>query len=143
MAGPLQIQLTATAEATYAQCFREADSCVSKGDETSPKVTFFRALDEALTNGIPSDPFNQKNALSGGLSNVFRFGTENLRICYLGYGRQRRIIVLYICQACDDENDSYATFAYMVMSGKFDAAFASLGIKPPDRRAMMPGPIVN
>jgi hypothetical protein len=143
MAGPLQIQLTATAEATYAKLWWEADGCISKGDQTNPKVTFFRALDEALNTGIAADPFNPKNALSGVLSNVFRFGKENLRICYLGHGRQRRIIVLYICESGDQEGDSYATFAYMLMSGKFDAAFASLGIKPPDRRALMPSPAVN
>jgi hypothetical protein len=51
--------------------------------------------------------------------------------------------VLYICESGDQEGDSYATFAYMLMSGKFDAAFASLGIKPPDRRALMPSPAVN
>jgi len=82
-------------------------------------------------------------ALSGSLSNLFRFSRENLRLCYLGHGEQRRIIVLYICQSSEEENESYATFTYMVMSGKFDAAFASLGLRPPDRQGLLPHPSVN
>jgi len=139
----LQIQLTVTAETAYMRCCDEAESCILKGDECNPKVKFFRALDEALTKGIPSDPFNQKMALSGSLSSIFRFSQENLRVCYLGHGQQRRIIVLYICQSSAEETDSYATFAYMVMSGKFDAAFASLGLRPPDRQGFFPSPSIN
>lgn len=143
MTGRLQVQLTATAHASYAKSHGEAESCISQGDESNPKVRYFQQLDEALTKVIPSDPFNKQIALSGCLSNIFRFSQERLRICYLGHGAQRRIIVLYICQACADENDSYATFAYMVMSGKFDAAFASLGLRPPDREGIFQIPSVN
>lgn len=143
MSGQLQIQLTATAEATYSRCWSEAEECIANGDEHNPKVKFFRILKDALTVGIPSDPFNRKMALAGSLSNIFRFSRENLRICYLGHGKQRRIVVLCICQAGAEESDSYATFAYMVMSGKFDAAFACLGLKPPDREGLLPNPSVN
>jgi hypothetical protein len=143
MSGQLQIQLTATAEADYTHFCVEAESCITMGDDCNPKVKLFRMLDEALTKTIPSDPFNQKIALSGPLSSIFRFSREDLRVCYLGHGQQRRIIVLYICQASGEENDSYATFAYMVMSGKFDAAFASLGLKLPDRHAYFPSPSIN
>jgi hypothetical protein len=139
----LQIQLTATAESAYVHCAEEADHCISVGDERSPKVKFFRTLDEALSKDIPSDPFNQKIALSGSLSNLFRYSRENVRLCYLGRGDQRRIIVLYICQSTEDENQSYATFTYMVMSGKFDAAFASLGLSLPDRQSFLPNPRLN
>jgi hypothetical protein len=143
MTGQLQVQLTATAQTTYANSYGEAESCISKGDESNPKVKFFRDLDEALTKVIPSDPFNQRIALSGCMSSIFRFSRESLRICYLGHGPQRRIIVLYICQSCADENESYAKFTYMVMSGKFDAAFASLGLKPPDRQGILQTPSIN
>jgi hypothetical protein len=143
MSGQLQIQLTATAEATYSRCSGEAEECIAKGDESNPKVKFFQTLKDALTEGIPSDPFNRKMALSGSLSNIFRFSKENLRICYLGQGQQRRIVVLYICQSTAEEDDCYAQFAYIVLSGKFDAAFASLGLRPPDRQGVFPGPIVN
>jgi len=143
MNAPFQIQFTATAEATYSEFYKEAANCLAAGDERNPKVTLFRSLEEALTKGIPSDPFNQKNALSGSLSNVFRFSRENVRICYLGHERDPRIIVLYICQSRAEESSSYATFTWMVMSGKFDAAFASLGLNPPDRRALTPSPTVN
>jgi hypothetical protein len=143
MGGQLQIQLTATAEAAYSRFCNEAENCVARGDESNPHVKFFRALNDALAKDIPSDPFNRKMALSGSLSNIFRFSRENLRICYLGHGQQRRIIVLYICQSKAEESDSYATFAYMVMSGKFDGAFASLGLKPPDRQGRFPSPSIN
>jgi len=143
MGGQLQIQLTATAEAAYLRFSDEAENCTAKGDECNPQVKFFRALNDALTKDIPSDPFNRKMALSGSLSNIFRFSRENLRICYLGHGQQRRIIVLYICQSKAEESNSYATFAYMVMSGKFDAAFTSLGLKPPDRQGLFPSPSIN
>jgi|HubBroStandDraft_4_1064222.scaffolds.fasta_scaffold07294_2 hypothetical protein len=139
----LQIQLTATAESVYTRCSEEADQCISNGDARNPKVKFFRTLDDALSNGIPSDPFNQKIALSGSLSSIFRFSQDNLRVCYLGHGEQRRIIVLYICQSSAEENESYARFTYMVMSGKFDAAFASLGLRLPDRQGLLPNPRVN
>jgi hypothetical protein len=139
----LQIQLTATAESIYTRCSEEADHCISSGDDRNPKVKFFRTLDDALNSGIPSDPFNQKIALSGTLSDLFRFSQDNLRVCYLGHGEQRRIIVLYICQASAEEYESYATFTYMVMSGKFDAAFASLGLRLPDRQGLFPSPRVN
>jgi hypothetical protein len=121
----------------------EAKSCTSKGDDCKPKVKFFRMLNEALTKTIPSDPCNQKMALAGPLSSIFRFSCEDLRVCYLGQGQERRIIVLYICQDSGEENDSYATFAYMVMSGRFDAAFTSLGLEPPDRRGLFPAPSIN
>jgi hypothetical protein len=143
VSGQLQIQLTATAEATYTRCRDEAAICIASGDECDPKVKLFQALDEALTKTIPADPFNQKMALAGSLCNIFRFSGENLRVCYLGHGPQRRIIVLYICQSSAEESDSYATFAYMVMSGKFDSAFASLGLKPPDRDGSFPSPPIN
>ena len=143
MSGRLQIQLTATAETEYTHLCEEAESCISKGDDSNPKVKLFRALEEVLTKIIPSDPFNQKMALSGPLSSIFRFSREDLRVCYLGQGQESRIIVLYICQASGEEDDSYATFAYMVMSGKFDAAFASLGLKPPDRQGGFPSPSIN
>ncbi len=143
MSGQLQIQLTATAETEYTHFCDEAESCISKGDDCNPKVKLFRTLDEALTKTIPSDPFNRKMALSGPLSSIFRFSLEDLRVCYLGQGQESRIIVLYICQASGEEDDSYATFAYMVMSGKFDAAFASLGLKPPDRTGCFPSPSIN
>jgi hypothetical protein len=139
----LQIQLTATAESVYRRCSEEADLCISNGDDRNPKVKFFRMLDDALSSAIPSDPFNQKIALSGSLSSLFRFSRENLRLCYLGHGEQRRIIVLYICQSSEEENESYATFTYMVISGKFDAAFASLGLRVPDRQGLFPHPRVN
>jgi hypothetical protein len=139
----LQIQLTATAQSAYTRCSNEAEQCISTGDERNPKVKFFRTLDDALTNRIPADPFNQKIALSGSLSNLFRFSQDNLRVCYLGHGEQRRIIVLYICQASAEEHESYATFTYMVMSGKFDAAFASLGLQLPDRQGFFPSPRLN
>jgi hypothetical protein len=143
VSGQLQIQLTATAEAVYMRCRDEAAACIATGDKCNPKIKLFQALDEALTKTIPADPFNQKMALAGSLSNIFRFSGENLRVCYLGHGSQRRIIVLYICESSAEETDSYATFAYMVMSGKFDAAFASLGLRPPDRDGFFPSPSVN
>jgi hypothetical protein len=143
MSGQLRIQLTATAEAAYSRFSDEAEACLSKGDECNPKVKFFHMLNDALTKIIPADPFNRNMALSGSLSNVFRFNQENLRICYLGHGQQRRIIVLYICQSKAKESDSYATFTYMVMSGKFDAAFTSLGLRPPDRQRLFPTPPIN
>lgn len=143
MGGQLQIQLTATAEAAYLRFCNEAEDCIARGDESNSQVKFFRALNDALAKDIPSDPFNRKMALSGSLSNIFRFSRESLRICYLGHGPQRRIIVLYICRSHADENESYARFAYMVMSGKFDAAFASLGLKVPDRQGFFPSPSIN
>jgi mRNA-degrading endonuclease RelE of RelBE toxin-antitoxin system len=143
MSGQLQIELTATAEAAYSRFSDEAEACLSKGDECNPKVKFFHILNEALTKIIPADPFNRNMALSGSLSNIFRFSQENLRICYLGHGEQRRVVVLYICQSTAKESDSYATFAYMVMSGKFDGAFASLGLKPPNREGFFPSPSIN
>lgn len=141
MSGQLQIQLTATAEATYARYYEEAEGC--KGDGSNPKVKLFRTLDEALTKVIPSDPFNSQIALSGCLSDIFRFRRETLRICYIGHGPQRRIVVLYICESCAEESDSYVTFAHMVMSGKFDAAFTSLGLRPPDREGIFQNPQIN
>jgi hypothetical protein len=143
VSGQLQIQLTATAEKAYSLCHDEAASCLANGDNCNTKVKLFQALDEALTKSIPSDPFNQKMALAGALCNIFRFSGENVRVCYLGHGPQRRIIVLYICQPSAEESGSYATFAYMVLSGKFDAAFASLGLRPPSRDGFFPGPSIN
>jgi hypothetical protein len=143
MDGQLQIQLTASAEAAYSRFRDEAENSIARGDECNAQVKFFSALNDALAKDIPSDPFNSNMALSGSLSNIFRFSRENLRICYLGHGQQRRIIVLYICQSKAKESDSYATFAYMVMSGKFDAAFTSLGLKPPDRQGLFPNPSIN
>jgi hypothetical protein len=143
MSGQLQVQLTETAEATYAGYYRDAEGCILKGDESSPKVKAFRDLEEALTKTIPANPFNQKIALAGYLSTIFRFSKEGLRICYLGHGAQRRIVILYISEAGAEEAECYATFIYMVMSGKFDAAFTSLGLTPPNRSGSSHRPSIN
>jgi hypothetical protein len=49
MSGQLQIQLTATAEATYSRCSGEAEECIARGDECNPKVKVFQTLKDALT----------------------------------------------------------------------------------------------
>ena len=143
MSGELQVQLTATAENAYIRYYRDAEGCLSQGDSSSPKVKLLRDLDEALTKNIPSDPFNQKTALAGYLSNIFRYSKDSLRICYVGLEAQQRIVVLYICEAGTGEAESYAMFTYMVMSGEFDAAFVSIGLPPPPRSGFHQGPPIN
>ncbi|HKW57507.1 MAG TPA: hypothetical protein VJN42_09130 [Candidatus Acidoferrum sp.] len=143
MSGQLQVQLTETAEAAYAGYYRDAEGCILEGDESSPKVKALRDLEEALTTTIPANPFNQKIALAGYLSTIFRFSKERLRICYLCHGLQRRIVILYICEAGAEEAECYATFTYMVMSGEFDAAFVSLGLTPPSRSGLTQRPSIN
>lgn len=141
MSPAYSVELTATAEATFRRMYNEAQECIYSGDGSNSKVTQFRMVEEIITKIIPHEPFSITRALSGKLSNFFRVKKGRIRVCYVGSSEHRKIVVLYISETPrkqGDINDPYAIFTKIVMSGKFDEAIASLGIKPPDRKSLSP-----
>jgi mRNA-degrading endonuclease RelE of RelBE toxin-antitoxin system len=137
MSPAYDVELTATAEATFSRLYHEAQERIDAGDESNQKVTLFRMVEEMIAKLIPHEPFSPARALSGKLSNFFRIKKGRIRICYVGSSEQRRIIVLYISETPrkqGDVNDPYAIFTKMVKSGRFDKAIANLGIKTPNRK---------
>lgn len=138
---PYEVELTATAEATFSKLYLEAKECIESGDESNSKVKLYRMVEELLIKIIPQDPFSTSRSLSGRLSNFFRVKKGRIRVCYVGSSKQKKIYVLYISETLrkdGDKNDPYAIFTRMVMSGKFDDTIAKLGVRPPDRRAGPP-----
>jgi mRNA-degrading endonuclease RelE of RelBE toxin-antitoxin system len=136
MPSPYEVELTATAEATFSKLYLDAQECIESGDETNFKVKLYRMVEELLTKIIPQDPFSPSRALSGSLSNFFRVKKGRIRVCYVGSSKKKKIYVLYISETLrkdGDKNDPYAIFTRLARSGKFDDAIAKLGLKSPGR----------
>jgi len=141
MSKDYEVELTASAEATFKRLYDEAQECMDAGDEHNSKVTLFRMVEEIVTKIVPHDPFSPSRALSGKLSNFFRIKKGRLRVCYVGSSKQNKIIILYISETPrkeGDKHDPYAIFTKMVMSGQFDETIARLGVEPPDRESLSP-----
>jgi mRNA-degrading endonuclease RelE of RelBE toxin-antitoxin system len=105
---------------------------MDSGDTSNAKVKLLRAVDDAIDNIIPHDPFSLGNALSGSLSNIFRAKKGRMRIYYAASSKDRRIVILYISESlrkAGDAHDPYSVFARLVLQGRFDEVFASLGIR--------------
>lgn len=127
-----RVELTPTAEKLYRKMHDDAEACINSGDTTNAKVKLLRAVDDAIDNIIPHDPFNIGNALSGSLSNIFRVKKGRLRIYYAASSKDRRIVILYISETlrkAGDAHDPYSVFARLVLQGKFNEVFASLGVR--------------
>ena len=130
------VELTPTAEATYRKIHDDAQACTKVGDTSNAKLTLLRMVDEAIDKIIPHNPFSVGNALSGPLSNVFRVSKGRLRIYYAASSKERKIIVLYISETLrkdGDARDPYSLFTRMVLSGRFDEVFTTLGVRVPPR----------
>jgi hypothetical protein len=55
-----------------------------------------------------------------------------LRIYYAASSKERKIVILYISESlrkAGDAHDPYSVFARMVLKGRFDEVFASLGVR--------------
>jgi mRNA-degrading endonuclease RelE of RelBE toxin-antitoxin system len=133
------VVLTPTAETIYRKIHADAEACSNSGDTSNAKVKLLRAVDDAIDNVIPHDPFSLGNALSGSLSNIFRVKKGRLRIYYAASSKDHRIVILYISESlrkAGDAHDPYSVFARLVMQGRFDEVFASLGV----RKGLSPQP---
>ncbi len=130
----MEPELSATAERVYRKLYEEAQRCLKKNDQTNSRVTTFNMIDEAITTIIPSDPIDPERALSKPLSNIFRLKKGRWRICYIASSAEGRIVILFISdtpQKEGDINDPYNIFTKMILAGRYDDLFASLGIKNP------------
>ena len=129
-----RIDLSLTAEKTYIDLFEKAKPHLEAGNTTHPLVKRLRIVDECIDSIIPNQPFSKEKALSGVLSTIFRVKKGRMRICYIGSSAAYHIIVLYISETDrkdGDRNDPYMIFSKMVLSGKFDNFFDTLGMKRP------------
>ncbi len=136
MATSYVVELTAEAEKVYARLHDEALKCLERGDPANSKVTTFNMVEEVLDKIIPHDPFNPSRALTGTFSNIFRIKKGRMRVCCIGSSREKKIIVLYISDTPRKEgdiNDPYSVFSRLVLSGKFDKFFETIGVRRPDR----------
>jgi mRNA-degrading endonuclease RelE of RelBE toxin-antitoxin system len=134
MADKYEVELTATAEATYNRIFTEAQACIKAGDLANSKVTLLKQVDEVIDNFIPHDPCNPQRALRGPLTNIFRISKGRMRICYVASSHSKKVVVLYISDTprkSGDASDPYSIFTRMVLSGKFDEVFTRLGVRHP------------
>jgi mRNA-degrading endonuclease RelE of RelBE toxin-antitoxin system len=138
MAKPYDVELTVTAEETYARISMDAQECIKVGDLANSKVILLKQVDEVIDTLIPHDPFNPQRALRGPLSNIYSVSKGRMRVCYVGSPQHRKIAVLYFTETprkAGNINDPYSVFARLVLSGKFDEVFIKLGVRRPIRQA--------
>jgi hypothetical protein len=133
---PYVLEMTESAKAVYVQMHRQCKEAEERGDLSNHNCTSFRMVQDTIKRVIPSDPLNKRYALSGDLSNIFRIKKGRLRICWIASSAQRRICILFISDTPrkeGDVNDPYALFTSMVMSGRFNDVFGTIGVKVPPR----------
>jgi mRNA-degrading endonuclease RelE of RelBE toxin-antitoxin system len=129
---PYEVDMTATAEATYVELHRKAKEAEHQGNYSSAHITTFEMIRDAVKRIIPNDPINKSHALRGDLSNIFRLRKGRLRICWIASSKMRRICILLISESLrkeGDANDPYVIFQNMINSGTFDAVFADFGVR--------------
>ncbi|MGA3262920.1 MAG: hypothetical protein ABSC47_02620 [Terracidiphilus sp.] len=95
---PYTVEMTASAEAVYADLYRKAKAAEANGRHESAHCTIFNMVKEAVKTIIPNDPLNKRYALRGKLSNIFRLRKGRLRICWIVSSQMRRICILFIAQ---------------------------------------------
>lgn len=135
---PYEVRLTSTAERVYTEIASRVIAAEERGEQHTAHHTTLRMIDEVLDVIIPRNPIDRKHALSGNLSNIFRFKKGRIRICWIASSAQRVVQVLFISDTLrkeGDRRDPYEVFGKLVQSGEFDAIFDGLGIKRPERRA--------
>ncbi len=128
---PEEIDMTATAEATYSQFYRRSREAEQNGNYASAHCTTFSLVRDAIRI-IATDPYNKKYALRGGLSNIFRMKKGRLRICWISSSKLHRVCILFISETLrkeGDANDPYAIFQGMIDSGRFDGIFEQFGVR--------------
>jgi hypothetical protein len=106
----------------------------ARGDMNSAHHTPLRMVNEVLDVVIPHDPINRRHALSGFLSNIFRYSKGRMRICWIASSEKRQVTVLFISDTprkAGDRSDPYVMFEQMVRSGTFDRVFSDLGVRRP------------
>lgn len=89
-------------------------------------------VDEVLDRIIRQNPIDRRHALSGDLSNIFRFRKGRMRICWIASSARRQVVVLFISDTPRKEGDAYdpyELFGRRVLSGQFNAFFERLGVK--------------
>jgi mRNA-degrading endonuclease RelE of RelBE toxin-antitoxin system len=131
---PYTVEMTASAEAVYADLYRKAKAAENSGHLESSHCTTFNMVSEAIKKIIPTDPLNKRYALRGKLSNIFRLRKGRLRICWIVSSQMRRICILFIAQTLrkeGDANDPYVIFQNLLESGLFDEVMQKLNVKMP------------
>lgn len=131
---PYTVEMTASAEAVYADLYRKAKVAEKCGHSESAHCTTFNMVSEAIKKIIPNDPLDKRYALSGKLSNIFRLRKGRLRICWIASSKFRRICILFISETLRKEgdlNDPYAVFQGLLESGHFDEALEELNVRMP------------
>lgn len=140
-----RIELTATAEENYRRFYEQAQASLESGDTSNPKVTNFKVLEQAIEETISSNPCDPERALSGTFSNIFRLTVGSIRIVWVADSENKKVFILFIHQSekRNDPTDPYSIFTRLVLSGKFDDVFASLGIPPPNRTSPISPPSIQ
>jgi mRNA-degrading endonuclease RelE of RelBE toxin-antitoxin system len=135
---PYVVDMTASAEAVYADLYRKCKTAEGLGHAESVHCTTFHMVQEAIKKIIPQDPINKRYALRGELSNVFRIRKGRIRIMWIASASMRRIFILFISETLrkdGDPNDPYEVFQGHLKSGIFDKALQELGVRrPPTKR---------
>jgi mRNA-degrading endonuclease RelE of RelBE toxin-antitoxin system len=131
---PFDVDMTATAEATYKDLYRAAKAAEQRGDYASPHITKFEMVRDAIKRIIPAEPLSKKHALRGELSNLFRLKKGRMRICWIASSKLHRVCIMFISETlrkAGDASDPYAILHNMVDSGTFDAIFTQFGVRMP------------
>jgi mRNA-degrading endonuclease RelE of RelBE toxin-antitoxin system len=131
---PYVVDMTASAEAVYADLYRKCKTAESSGHAESAHCTTFHMVQDAVKKIIPQDPINKRFALRGELSNVFRIRKGRIRIMWIASASMRRICILFISETLrkeGDANDPYEIFQGHLESGIFDKALQELGVRRP------------
>jgi mRNA-degrading endonuclease RelE of RelBE toxin-antitoxin system len=115
MQASYQVELTATAEATYTALHNDAAECIEKGDRSNGKVALLASVEEALNETIPINPFHSGRALAGLLSRMYRLNVGSLCIYYMPDPQRRAVVIIHIGPA--PNGNDLAWFKEMVRNG--------------------------
>jgi len=132
-----EVEMTASAEATYKELYRRSKEAELRGDYGSVHCSTFNMVRDAVRRIIPADPLSRKHALRGELSNIFRLKKGRLRICWIASSKIRKVCVLFISETLrkdGDVNDPYVIFQNMVNAGTFDSLFQQFAVRMPRSR---------
>ncbi len=131
---PYVVEMTATAEAVYADLYRKCKAAENLGHSESFHCTAFRMVEEAVKKIIPHDPINKRHALQGKLSNIYRLRKGRTRILWIASSTLRRVCILFISETPrkeGDASDPYELVEDLVESGHFDEAMEIIGVRRP------------
>ena len=124
------VELTRTAEKSYAELYTRAQACLGKGDKKHPAVLAFTDVEQAIDIILPYNPCVPERALAGTLSDIYCLPLRNLTVSYLVHETRSVVVVLTIVRKAADAT-TQTQLANAMESGELDGLMQELGIESP------------